>query len=123
MLRNPSLEDLKSDLIKFQKEEDLKPVEPLSSERECWRPSKSNEKDEDKPNAENIFISMLHIGLVQNLKVDAQSADWLLKKMSKSMEKRQVQQQHAASNFCTAERQLGRTGFAVRHAIEIEKIL
>ena len=121
MLRNSSLEDLKRDLIKFQKEEDLQPVEPSRSEGDCGRPGKSNEKDGDKPDEENIFISMLRIGLVEILKVDAQTADWLLQKMSKSTEKGQVQKQPRIS--VQQNDNLVEPDLPLKHAIEIEKLV
>ncbi len=64
---------------------------------------------------------MLRIGLVQILKVDAQTADWLLQKMSKSTEKRQVEKKHPIS-VQRKDNSL-EPDLPLRHAIEIEKLV
>ena len=61
------MDEVNENFLKFKEEEGFQTILVGQAER-----------DSKSKNGQNDFISIIHIGLVSVLKVDIQTADWLL---------------------------------------------
>ena len=84
LLRNKDkgLADLKKDILKYQDEEAL---EPVIVHQKAGAGESGYSKATKKPDDDKTFFAILRIGLINVLKVDATSAEWLLKNIDNDM--------------------------------------